>query len=223
VVLFQLVTGTLPFDAETMPQLIAQILHSPLPSLSRSEKRIPSAVASAIKRCLEKERDRRFGSVHELAKAIAPFAPEGDAAVERIAGVLGRAQVGRRSKSASRLGRSRARWALVGASLLVAATAAAVVLRAQHPAPMPAAPSPVATPIAAPQPQPVREPPAPARVTAPAAVVETAEPAQQPAPRRTRRRAAKPASPPAAERPAAPEPGLPVSPATENDILEPQL
>ena len=60
-------SGVPPFAAETMPQVCTKILHGPVPQLAGA----PPRFADIVARCLEKDRDRRFASVPELARALA--------------------------------------------------------------------------------------------------------------------------------------------------------
>lgn len=72
VILFQLVSGILPFEGDTFPELCASIiagppadLHGPSPELG-----------AVLQRCLAKAREARYASVHELEDALLPMAPE---------------------------------------------------------------------------------------------------------------------------------------------------
>jgi eukaryotic-like serine/threonine-protein kinase len=90
IVLHELLTRELPFDAESMPEIIAAILQQPHPAMGASRGDVPAGVQSVVDRCLEKEPGRRFGNVAELARALAPFGPARSAlSVERIEHVLG--------------------------------------------------------------------------------------------------------------------------------------
>jgi serine/threonine-protein kinase len=93
VVLFELVTGSPPFDGATVPLVTTRILTAPTPSLATRIDGAPAALDAVIQRGLEKRRDRRFQSVAELARALAPFAPpECASSVARISRVLRAAQ-----------------------------------------------------------------------------------------------------------------------------------
>lgn len=75
VILYELVSQRLPFDADTMPQLCALVLQEePTPLSSFAQTGSPSFEAVVL-RCLEKDRARRFQSIAELADALSPFAP----------------------------------------------------------------------------------------------------------------------------------------------------
>jgi serine/threonine-protein kinase len=73
--LYELVTGRMPFEAANVAQLRSMILsQSPrLPSELRTE--IPAPLNDAILRCLERDPARRFPGVSELVGALEPFAP----------------------------------------------------------------------------------------------------------------------------------------------------
>jgi len=88
-ILFELLTGQVPFAADTMPQLCAMVLQEPAPPLRGRLPMAPEGLETAILRCLEKVPTRRFNNVAEFANAIAPFAPRwGRVSVERISRIL---------------------------------------------------------------------------------------------------------------------------------------
>jgi serine/threonine-protein kinase len=86
VILYQLVVGHLPWDGETLPMLCFRITTDPPPPFPDRQQADFEAV---VWRCLEKDPDHRFSSVHALAVALAPFAPPHAAPlIERIGRVL---------------------------------------------------------------------------------------------------------------------------------------
>jgi serine/threonine protein kinase/tetratricopeptide (TPR) repeat protein len=88
--LFQLVTGQAPFPGESITEVVSKVLYKEPPSASMLRADLPPAFAEALARSLEKDRDRRYGSVAEFAAALAPFGPpHSDLALERIAQLLG--------------------------------------------------------------------------------------------------------------------------------------
>jgi serine/threonine-protein kinase len=90
IILYEVLTGRVPFEAETMPQLCGMILQDPPRPLRESRQDVPDALQWVVMRCLEKNRDARFSSVAELAAALVPFGPQGSQrSAERIARVLG--------------------------------------------------------------------------------------------------------------------------------------
>jgi serine/threonine-protein kinase len=100
VVLYELLAGHRPFNAETLPELIVNILHRPADPLGRAD--VPQALDLAIRMCLEKSPANRFQNVAQLAAAIGPFGgPRSAASVERIWHVLGITEALRLSMAAT--------------------------------------------------------------------------------------------------------------------------
>lgn len=92
VVLYELLTGRVPFIAETLPEICGLILTA-MPSAIRDySPAVPDGLQLVVQRCLEKDRERRFANVSELANALAPFGSRATSrSVERIARILGAA------------------------------------------------------------------------------------------------------------------------------------
>jgi eukaryotic-like serine/threonine-protein kinase len=83
-ILYQFLSGRVPFEAQTFPELILKVASEDPPPLSTLRPDVPPPLEEAILRCLEKDRARRFPNVGELAAAIAPFATdEGIGSAER--------------------------------------------------------------------------------------------------------------------------------------------
>jgi serine/threonine-protein kinase len=150
VVLYEALVGSAPFNAESMPQIVTRILHTPAPRLAAVRPDLPPAVDAIVARCLDKDPAARFGDVAELAWALAPFVEDSARSVERIARVLGRSRsapppasivvpVGRSGADAwggtqAQIPRRNAGPWLVGAVLGICALVgvAAVVVRGVH-------------------------------------------------------------------------------------------
>jgi serine/threonine-protein kinase len=75
VILYELVTGHVPFEAETVPQLCAMVLEQTPPSVASLRQGIPAEVVAAIERCLAKEPGARYPDVAHLVRALSPGAP----------------------------------------------------------------------------------------------------------------------------------------------------
>jgi hypothetical protein len=69
VLLFQMLTGRLPFEAETAVEVQTRHLDE-TPPLASQLVRLPAAVDDVITRCLEKQPARRFAGPRELAEAL---------------------------------------------------------------------------------------------------------------------------------------------------------
>ena len=90
VVLYELLSGRVPFSAETLPQICGLILTAAPPSIRQFAPNVPDALQAVVLHCLEKDRARRFQNVSELARALAPFGSRATSrSVERISKILG--------------------------------------------------------------------------------------------------------------------------------------
>jgi eukaryotic-like serine/threonine-protein kinase len=74
VILYQLVAGQVPFQAETLSALCFKVAMDPVPPLPAVAVAIPPELDRVIRRALEKDPARRYSSAGELAYALAPFA-----------------------------------------------------------------------------------------------------------------------------------------------------
>jgi serine/threonine-protein kinase len=102
--LYELVAGKTPFDATSMMELVARALMKPPTPLATYRSDAPGGFEAVLFQCLEKDRARRFGSVGELAAALAPYAPaRALPSLERIGGVLGEEAVPMRRTEVLRL------------------------------------------------------------------------------------------------------------------------
>jgi eukaryotic-like serine/threonine-protein kinase len=90
VILYELVAGRVPFDADTMPQLCAQVLQDAPPPLGSFAQTGSPTFEAVVLRCLEKDPAQRFQSIAELASALSPFAPlEAQRSLDRVARLSG--------------------------------------------------------------------------------------------------------------------------------------
>jgi serine/threonine-protein kinase len=87
-IMYELLTGATPFEAETLPELVGKLLLDPPEPVVKRRSDVPTAMSDVVMSCLEKDPDDRFGTVAELAAALAPFAPGGEGSAERVARIL---------------------------------------------------------------------------------------------------------------------------------------
>ncbi|MBA2543144.1 MAG: serine/threonine protein kinase, partial [Deltaproteobacteria bacterium] len=74
VTMFELLTEKRPFEGDTPYELALTISNDPAAALPDT---VPAEVAKIVTRCLEKDRERRYKDVAELAAALAPLTKGG--------------------------------------------------------------------------------------------------------------------------------------------------
>jgi serine/threonine-protein kinase len=71
IVLYELVLGRRPFGGETLIDALIAAGSDPVPPMGA----VPKDFEAIVRRCLEKDRERRFPNMAALAEALAPLAP----------------------------------------------------------------------------------------------------------------------------------------------------
>jgi eukaryotic-like serine/threonine-protein kinase len=85
VILYELLTGAVPFEGESLTDIGVCIVTEPHKAVRAARPDISLGLAQVIDRCLEKSADRRFQNARALAEALAPFAaPRSLVSVQRI-------------------------------------------------------------------------------------------------------------------------------------------
>lgn len=67
---FQMLTGTLPYTASSIPSLMMAHLSQPVPSISERNPRLPKRLDAVFAKVLAKNPDERFQSCHEFVSAL---------------------------------------------------------------------------------------------------------------------------------------------------------
>jgi serine/threonine protein kinase len=80
VVLFEALTGQLPFRGETATQIVMAHIQQPPPAPRGVNPALPEALDRIILRCLQKDPARRWQSVSELAAALSAVSTGAEAA-----------------------------------------------------------------------------------------------------------------------------------------------
>jgi len=103
VILFELLTGRVPFEGSAITEVVARIMTAGVGSLRDLRPEVPIGLEKIVLRCLEKDRTRRYANVGEFAAALGEFGPSrARASVERVLRVMqaaGVATSAARSKS----------------------------------------------------------------------------------------------------------------------------
>ena len=91
VILYELVSGVMPFDGATAMEIAVKVATEQPASLRVVRADAPAALEQVVSRCLEKDRDARYRDIGELALALRDLAPpSARASVDRILGTFDR-------------------------------------------------------------------------------------------------------------------------------------
>ena len=74
-VLYELLTGHKPFEAETTPSVLFQVVHKEPPPVRRWAPGTPAAVVAVVEKALDKNRDKRFARRERDARRARGCAP----------------------------------------------------------------------------------------------------------------------------------------------------
>ena len=89
VVFYELLSGAMPFEGDSLPELCTAILNKPPVPLLAVRPTIPPPLAAVIERCLEKDAANRFQNVAELAQELVPFVQQaGQDRIEHIVRIV---------------------------------------------------------------------------------------------------------------------------------------
>ncbi|HVS01456.1 MAG TPA: protein kinase [Thermoanaerobaculia bacterium] len=76
VIFYELLTGRRPFRGETAAEVISAILRDTPPPVTDLKADLPDGLAKIVRRCLEKEPQRRYQTVRDLLNELAEIAEE---------------------------------------------------------------------------------------------------------------------------------------------------
>jgi two-component system LytT family response regulator len=81
VVLYQMATARLPFEGSSPSETIARILESQPDAMARFNYELPEQLDRIVRKCLEKDRERRYQSARDVKVDLTSLARERDTAV----------------------------------------------------------------------------------------------------------------------------------------------
>jgi serine/threonine-protein kinase len=151
VILFELLSGTPPFQGGTITELVVAVTQGKVPSVCDLRPELPAGIAEVIARCLRREPQDRYADVGELAKALVPFGPpRSEVSVERISRILGLTSMSGRPVDSDVVGearlspilqgtvaawsnsqgahRSARRWPIIAAAAIISVAALGVIV-----------------------------------------------------------------------------------------------
>jgi serine/threonine-protein kinase len=73
VILFELLTNTLPFESTNVMELCMKVASEPVPRAESRRADLPPGLGDVVARCLEKDPARRYQSISELVYALEPY------------------------------------------------------------------------------------------------------------------------------------------------------
>jgi len=135
VMLYEMVAGRRPFEGATASDVMAAVLTSEPNSLMDAVPEAPAALWRIVRRCLEKQPEKRFQAAGDLAFALAELNGASVAGPGAEAATVAQAPARRAAPRLRRLGRGLARWGLatVAAALSLAAGVLAVIHLGEQP------------------------------------------------------------------------------------------
>jgi serine/threonine-protein kinase len=74
VIMYHLLTGAFPYEAESVGELFAAVLEQEPRAIRASRADVPEKIEAAYRRCLSRNVDERFQNVADLAAALEPIA-----------------------------------------------------------------------------------------------------------------------------------------------------
>jgi serine/threonine-protein kinase len=130
--LFEMLTGSVPFTAESQVGVAMKHVRDPLPDIQAQRPEVSAALAAVVERATSKERRNRYADaaemVDDLEQALAIEAARAGSVNGEATTVLQALPAGSRNIAPRRLRRPRQLWWGFAATLLAAAGVAAVLL-----------------------------------------------------------------------------------------------
>ncbi len=89
VILYELISGSVPFGGDTIPQLVRSVLAGYRKPLDEVVPGVPKRLESIVASCLSMDKEGRFSNVAELTQALVEFGPQRSmVSAERVSRLL---------------------------------------------------------------------------------------------------------------------------------------
>jgi eukaryotic-like serine/threonine-protein kinase len=99
VVIYEMLTGRLPFEGASATAIIDSILHKEPIAVARFNYDVPPELERIVRKCMEKERERRYHSAREVSTDLRNLRRDSDTSAVTTAGSLRKTQATRRGGS----------------------------------------------------------------------------------------------------------------------------
>ena len=93
VVIYEMLTGRLPFEGETSTAVVDRIVHQEPPALARFNYNVPAELERITRKCMEKDRERRYQSTRDLVTDLRNLQRDAES------GALSTSQIQRRTEA----------------------------------------------------------------------------------------------------------------------------
>ncbi|MFP4600753.1 MAG: serine/threonine-protein kinase [Persicimonas sp.] len=88
VLLFEMLTGQLPFDSDNIVTLVGEILSKPPAPIRSLNPAVPASLAAVVERALDKDKTQRFGSAEAMKAALERSLLDAEASLQADGGGL---------------------------------------------------------------------------------------------------------------------------------------
>ena len=101
VVIYEMLTGRLPFEGETSTAVVDRIVHQEPPALARFNYNVPAELERITRKCIEKDRERRYQSTRDLVTDLRNLQRDAES------GALSTSQIQRQTRRGAARGRAK--------------------------------------------------------------------------------------------------------------------
>ncbi|HXI89815.1 MAG TPA: protein kinase, partial [Blastocatellia bacterium] len=99
VVIYEMLTGRLPFEGASATEIIDGIVHKEHPAIARFNYDVPPELERIVRKCMEKDRERRYHSCRELSIDLRNLQRDSDTIAVTNAAAFRKTQSPRRGRS----------------------------------------------------------------------------------------------------------------------------
>ena len=99
IVLYEMLTGRLPFEGASPTEIVDSIIHKEPVAIARYNYDVPPELERIVRRCLEKDRDRRYQTAREVWTDLHNLRRDADSGASTSPPSVRKSQTSRRSRS----------------------------------------------------------------------------------------------------------------------------